>query len=349
MASAADQVVSDRADDRADDQANDQANDHEVLGGTGEVRHDGYSGDMAQVAGSAALENDKMGRTQSSGPIHIEADSCVDQGGERQVAGNSGQVAENSGPGAEGGYPAAATYGAWMNVMNVPPGMAGATQGMHGVGPYMSHGLPGTEMYPVNVPSGYAGQAFAMPAMMYMPMPHIAPRLAPPFIDRHKSGSSGRGTSRSPRAGGHTEARPEEVHASDGRRDPLEDQPAHRIHGLDHAERQASFGDQGSDDKARFSLDAGQAGPSAQVGRPSQSSTRVSSHQKPCAFFLQHGSCAFGSKCKFSHPIELAPVVEYNSVGLPRRYGQPVCRYYVQTGRCSYGYTCRYDHPDFAG
>ena len=330
---------------------------------------------MGQVGGSVALENDKnenekLVRTQSSGPIHIEADSCYDQGGEWMIAGDSGQDAGNSGPETEGVYPAVATHGAWVKVMHVPAGMAAAGHGAHGVHgvhgvhglhslhgarPYTSRGLSPADMYPMNVPGGYAGQPFAMP-MMYMPMPRIAPRLVPPFIDRNKSGSSGRDASRSPIPGSHASQAPAgtheartEVHGSKGHRDPFEDPYARRIRDPLHAVRQDGVEHQTSLDKLSVSHDAGQTGPWGQVGRPSQSSARGSSHQKPCAFFLQHGSCAFGSKCKFSHPIELAPLVEYNSVGLPRRYGQPVCRYYIQTGRCSYGYTCRYDHPDFAG
>lgn len=354
--------MNDRLNDRLNDKVEEQVGDHESCGGAGEARPVGDSGDVGQVGGSVVLGNDKLGRTQSSGAIHIEADSCVDQGGEWQDVGNQSRPPF---PGANGAYPAVGTYGAWVNVMNmsVPAGMSSGTQGLHDMTPYMSQGLPRAGMYPVNMPSGYIGQPYAMPTMMYMPMPHIAPRLAPPFIDRHKSGSSGRGTGRSPRYGAHTpdgahahgglhETKAQHMHPSSGYRDQVNDQTAHRTHGHHGADHQAGVGSPGADEKARFFRDVGSPGSPGSPGlsrRPSQPATRVVSNQKPCAFFLQHGSCAFGSKCKFSHPIELAPVVEYNSVGLPRRYGQPTCRYYVQTGRCSYGYTCRYDHPDLAG
>ena len=167
-----------------------------------------------------------------------------------------------------------------------------------------------------------------MPAMMYMPVPHIAPRLAPPFIEKSRGASRGgsrggsRGASSSPRGNSRS---PKVLGSGDGNgSDPHLAGTSDVVCGTDTGEQR----DEGTEAKEM------------------PASPRK---KKPCAFFVQHGSCAFGSKCKFSHPIELAPVVEYNSVGLPRRYGQPVCRYYVQTGRCSYGYTCRYDHPELQG
>jgi hypothetical protein len=65
-----------------------------------------------------------------------------------------------------------------------------------------------------------------------------------------------------------------------------------------------------------------------------------------CQFYVKNGSCAYGNRCKFQHPIELAPRVQYNSVGLPMRPGEKVCTYYMRHGRCSYGHTCKYDHPE---
>ena len=319
--------------------------DHEGREMTGVVGRNGERGvsrQIGEVGGSDGSEHGKLGGRQSSGPIHIEADSCLEQQrSERQVVGSaasaprsaSEHVTEHGGEvfGAEGAYPAIGAYEAWVNMMNV------------------HHGMPPAEMYAMNVPGGYAGQPY-LPAMMYMPVPHIAPRLAPPFIDRQKSGPSSRGTSRSPRRDAHGVHGHEGRHetwveeartSSSGGRDQLSEQLGHRMQGGHGAERPAGGGSPGSDDHVWFLREAGPSLPSSLA--PAQ----AVSNQKPCAFFLQHGSCAFGSKCKFSHPIELAPVVEYNAVGLPRRYGQPTCRYYVQTGRCSYGYTCRYDHPDF--
>lgn len=65
-----------------------------------------------------------------------------------------------------------------------------------------------------------------------------------------------------------------------------------------------------------------------------------------CKFFIKHGSCAYGTMCKFKHPVDMAPLVQYNSVGLPRRPGSHVCKFFVKTGRCSYGHTCKFDHPE---
>jgi hypothetical protein len=53
----------------------------------------------------------------------------------------------------------------------------------------------------------------------------------------------------------------------------------------------------------------------------------------PCSFFLRTGSCAYGDRCKFDHPYELAPQVVYNKLGLPLRPGQPDCQYYLKTLR----------------
>ena len=60
-----------------------------------------------------------------------------------------------------------------------------------------------------------------------------------------------------------------------------------------------------------------------------------------CAFFLRTGSCAYGSRCKFHHPLELAPHVEFNRLGLPLRPGEPDCQYYLKTLQCAFGHTCK--------
>ena len=75
-------------------------------------------------------------------------------------------------------------------------------------------------------------------------------------------------------------------------------------------------------------------------------STSINSLKKkaagePCAFFLRTGSCAYGNRCKFHHPMELAPHVEYNRLGLPLRPGEPDCHYYLKTFQCAFGHTCK--------
>lgn len=68
--------------------------------------------------------------------------------------------------------------------------------------------------------------------------------------------------------------------------------------------------------------------------------------KEPCAFFIKTGSCAYGSRCKFEHPYELAPKVSFNSLGLPMRPKEPVCAFYMKNWHCAFGHTCKYDHPE---
>ena len=42
----------------------------------------------------------------------------------------------------------------------------------------------------------------------------------------------------------------------------------------------------------------------------------------PCAFFLKTGTCAFGDRCKFSHPYDRVQPITFNSLGLPMRPGR---------------------------
>lgn len=65
-----------------------------------------------------------------------------------------------------------------------------------------------------------------------------------------------------------------------------------------------------------------------------------------CEFFLKTGSCAYGINCKFNHPFDQAPTIWYNSMGLPRRPGEPICQYFTKRYRCAFGHTCKFDHPE---
>ncbi|XP_057784821.1 zinc finger CCCH domain-containing protein 66-like isoform X1 [Salvia miltiorrhiza] len=70
--------------------------------------------------------------------------------------------------------------------------------------------------------------------------------------------------------------------------------------------------------------------------------------QPECRYFMEHGSCKYGSECKYHHPREkLSQLVSTSlgPLGLPLRPGQPVCSYYSLYGLCKYGPTCRFDHP----
>ncbi|KAF6256047.1 hypothetical protein COO60DRAFT_147248 [Scenedesmus sp. NREL 46B-D3] len=67
--------------------------------------------------------------------------------------------------------------------------------------------------------------------------------------------------------------------------------------------------------------------------------------KQPCAFFMRTGSCAYGNRCKFSHP-DNRPQVFMNSRGLPLRPDEPDCAFYVRNGWCAFSDTCKFHHPD---
>ncbi|KAL3512619.1 hypothetical protein ACH5RR_025336 [Cinchona calisaya] len=71
--------------------------------------------------------------------------------------------------------------------------------------------------------------------------------------------------------------------------------------------------------------------------------------QTECKYYLTSGGCKFGSACKYNHSRErsaVAPIVEFNFLGLPIRMGEKECPYYMRTGSCKYGSNCRFNHPD---
>ncbi|XP_011100471.1 zinc finger CCCH domain-containing protein 3 isoform X1 [Sesamum indicum] len=70
--------------------------------------------------------------------------------------------------------------------------------------------------------------------------------------------------------------------------------------------------------------------------------------QPECQYYMNHGSCKYGSNCKFHHPIKKItqlPPSSLGPLGLPLRPGLPVCSYYSLYGLCKYGPTCKFDHP----
>jgi hypothetical protein len=44
----------------------------------------------------------------------------------------------------------------------------------------------------------------------------------------------------------------------------------------------------------------------------------------PCAFFLKTGTCAFGDRCRYSHPYDRVQPIAFNSLGLPLRPGERI-------------------------
>lgn len=69
-----------------------------------------------------------------------------------------------------------------------------------------------------------------------------------------------------------------------------------------------------------------------------------------CVYYLRHGMCGYGSRCRFNHPPASARPLQFadqaGSEGqLPERVGQPDCQYYLRTGDCKYGANCKYNHP----
>nr|KJB08674.1 hypothetical protein B456_001G096900 [Gossypium raimondii] len=70
--------------------------------------------------------------------------------------------------------------------------------------------------------------------------------------------------------------------------------------------------------------------------------------QPECRYYMNTGTCKYGSDCKYHHPKERIANSAMSSVGplgLPSRPGQPVCSSYTMYGLCKYGPTCRFDHP----
>ncbi|KAL1821763.1 hypothetical protein ACET3Z_016632 [Daucus carota] len=70
--------------------------------------------------------------------------------------------------------------------------------------------------------------------------------------------------------------------------------------------------------------------------------------QPECRYFMNTGSCKYGSDCKYNHPREKIAQLTASSLGplgLPLRPGQAVCLYYSRYGLCKFGPTCKFDHP----
>ncbi|CAH8330042.1 unnamed protein product [Eruca vesicaria subsp. sativa] len=67
-----------------------------------------------------------------------------------------------------------------------------------------------------------------------------------------------------------------------------------------------------------------------------------------CIYYLRTGVCGYGSRCRFNHPPNRAPVLgglRTEPGEFPERMGQPVCQHFMRTGTCKFGASCKYHHP----
>ncbi|PWA87973.1 Zinc finger, CCCH-type [Artemisia annua] len=73
-------------------------------------------------------------------------------------------------------------------------------------------------------------------------------------------------------------------------------------------------------------------------------------HAEDCSFFVKTGTCKFGLKCKFNHPVSTnhmddCEIANGNGVGSPSKTLSDVpCKFY-SAGVCKYGQFCRFNHP----
>uniref|UniRef100_A0A1J3CPS2 Zinc finger CCCH domain-containing protein 3 n=1 Tax=Noccaea caerulescens TaxID=107243 RepID=A0A1J3CPS2_NOCCA len=71
------------------------------------------------------------------------------------------------------------------------------------------------------------------------------------------------------------------------------------------------------------------------------------SEQPECRFFMNTGTCKYGSECKYSHPgvkSSQPPPTLFNPFILPARPGQPACGSFKSYGFCKFGPNCKFDH-----
>ncbi|XP_062152905.1 zinc finger CCCH domain-containing protein 3 isoform X1 [Alnus glutinosa] len=97
------------------------------------------------------------------------------------------------------------------------------------------------------------------------------------------------------------------------------------------------------------SKNLGESGSSGQVHLLSTTTILPERPDQPeCRYFMNTGTCKYGSDCKFHHPKERFAQSVVNQPSLPSRPGQAVCSYYSMYGLCKYGPTCKFDHPGVA-
>ena len=81
----------------------------------------------------------------------------------------------------------------------------------------------------------------------------------------------------------------------------------------------------GDDDEREDRADASPFAAHPPPRPPSPLPPALDGQPQACSFFLKTATCAFGSKCRFAHPVDQAPPIRFNVLGLPLRPAEPPC------------------------
>ncbi|GLI58581.1 hypothetical protein VaNZ11_000209 [Volvox africanus] len=92
------------------------------------------------------------------------------------------------------------------------------------------------------------------------------------------------------------------------------------------------------------------SGPFGASAMPNGGKGKGAEQQSPgeksiCTFYIRTGTCAYGDRCKFKHPLDRPPP-QLNSRGYPVRAEEPDCAHYLKKGWCAFGPTCKFNHPE---
>ncbi|XP_047342325.1 zinc finger CCCH domain-containing protein 67-like [Impatiens glandulifera] len=71
--------------------------------------------------------------------------------------------------------------------------------------------------------------------------------------------------------------------------------------------------------------------------------------QTECKYHMKAGGCKYGNTCRYNHSggrAPIAPILQFNFLGLPIRLEEKDCHYYMCNGTCKYGSNCMFNHPD---
>ncbi|EFJ50950.1 hypothetical protein VOLCADRAFT_103744 [Volvox carteri f. nagariensis] len=90
----------------------------------------------------------------------------------------------------------------------------------------------------------------------------------------------------------------------------------------------------------------GSRGVDAKKTEPTTTTTATTTEERQlCTFFIRTGTCAYGDRCKFKHPLDRPPP-QLNTRGYPIRADEPDCAHYLKKGWCAFGPTCKFNHPE---